>query len=198
MRRERARTHLLIVTPLYAAAAARTNTVTYLWNSPRSAICRGWSTPYRKGRGGRHPRHALKELKAKSSKFAGMKHAVNDLDFVSECLAAFGEDFKVLQSDLKELSFPDDGGRRLRADERGGNLCPGVLSRDVRSGSGTRFGGGDVPPEVIRDQSGCLFRYEPDPAQVHDETARPSCGERASPAHGAGTPGAREAARLRD
>jgi 4-hydroxy-tetrahydrodipicolinate synthase len=34
-----------------------------------------------------------------------MKHAVNDLGFVSECLAEFGDDFRLFVG-LEELSFP--------------------------------------------------------------------------------------------
>ena len=47
----------------------------------------------------------LRELKARSPGFVGMKHAVNDLGFVSECLAAFGPSFKIFVG-LEELSFP--------------------------------------------------------------------------------------------
>lgn len=37
--------------------------------------------------------------------FVGMKHAVNDLGFVTECLAEFGPDFRIFVG-LEELSFP--------------------------------------------------------------------------------------------
>src|SRR5262245_13365839 len=47
----------------------------------------------------------LKACKDKSPTFVGMKHAVNDLGFVSECLHEFGNDFKVFVG-LEELSFP--------------------------------------------------------------------------------------------
>lgn len=47
----------------------------------------------------------MKELRERSATFAGMKHAVNDLGFVSECLAALGEDFRIFVG-LEELSFP--------------------------------------------------------------------------------------------
>ena len=48
----------------------------------------------------------LKELQGRSrATFVGMKHAVNDLDFVSECFDALGLDFKVFVG-LEELSFP--------------------------------------------------------------------------------------------
>ena len=47
----------------------------------------------------------LKELRDKSPTFVGMKHAVNDLDFASECLGALGRDFRIFVG-LEELSFP--------------------------------------------------------------------------------------------
>ena len=47
----------------------------------------------------------LKTLKERSRTFVGMKHAVNDLGFVSECFAQLGHDFKVFVG-LEELSFP--------------------------------------------------------------------------------------------
>lgn len=47
----------------------------------------------------------LKQLKDRSKTFVGMKHAVNDLAFVSQCLAAFGHDFKIFVG-LEELSYP--------------------------------------------------------------------------------------------
>jgi 4-hydroxy-tetrahydrodipicolinate synthase len=47
----------------------------------------------------------LKELREQSHTFVGMKHAVNDLDFASECLGALGRDFKIFVG-LEELSFP--------------------------------------------------------------------------------------------
>ena len=47
----------------------------------------------------------LKELRDRSESFVGMKHAVNDLDFASECFGALGLDFKIFVG-LEELSFP--------------------------------------------------------------------------------------------
>ncbi len=47
----------------------------------------------------------LKELRAKSSTFVGMKHAVNDLGFVAEALNALGPQFRIFVG-LEELSFP--------------------------------------------------------------------------------------------
>ena len=48
----------------------------------------------------------LSALKDQFDHFVGMKHAVNDLGFVSECLNAFGADFKIFVG-LEELSFPE-------------------------------------------------------------------------------------------
>ena len=47
----------------------------------------------------------IAELKDSSPLFVGMKHAVNDLGFVSECLARVGNDFRIFVG-LEELSFP--------------------------------------------------------------------------------------------
>jgi 4-hydroxy-tetrahydrodipicolinate synthase len=47
----------------------------------------------------------LKELRDRSQTFVGMKHAVNDLDFASECFGALGLEFKIFVG-LEELSFP--------------------------------------------------------------------------------------------
>ena len=48
----------------------------------------------------------LSALRDEFDHFVGMKHAVNDLGFVSECLNAFGADFKIFVG-LEELSFPE-------------------------------------------------------------------------------------------
>jgi len=68
----------------------------------------------------------LKELHEKSSTFVGMKHAVNDLGFVSECVAALGKDFKIFVG-LEELSLPMMvvGGCGLM--NAVGNLRPDIL-----------------------------------------------------------------------
>ncbi len=69
----------------------------------------------------------LKELRAKSATFVGMKHAVNDLGFVSECVAALGKGFKIFVG-LEELSLPMMvvGGCGLM--NAVGNLRPDILA----------------------------------------------------------------------
>ena len=69
----------------------------------------------------------LKALKDKSPHFVGIKQAVNDLGFVSECLHEFGKDFKVFVG-LEELSFPMMAVGACGLMNAVGNLRPGVLS----------------------------------------------------------------------
>jgi len=69
----------------------------------------------------------LKAVKDKSEHFVGIKHAVNDLGFVSECLHEFGEEFKVFVG-LEELSFPMMAVGACGLMNAVGNLRPGVLA----------------------------------------------------------------------
>jgi 4-hydroxy-tetrahydrodipicolinate synthase len=69
----------------------------------------------------------FKELKDKSPTFVGVKYAVNDVGFVSECFAAFGKDFKVFVG-LEELSFPMMALGACGLMNAVGNLRPRVLS----------------------------------------------------------------------
>ncbi len=70
---------------------------------------------------------SMKTLKEKSPTFVGMKHAVNDLGFVTECFAALGDDFKVFVG-LEELSFPMLTIGACGLMNAVGNLRPGVLA----------------------------------------------------------------------
>jgi 4-hydroxy-tetrahydrodipicolinate synthase len=56
-----------------------------------------------------------------------MKHAVNDLGFVTECFAALGDDFKVFVG-LEELSFPMMTIGACGLMNAVGNLRPGILA----------------------------------------------------------------------
>ncbi len=69
----------------------------------------------------------LSELKEKSPNFVGMKHAVDDLGFVSQCFAALGEDFKVFVG-LEDLSFPMMAVGACGLMNAVGNLRPDVLA----------------------------------------------------------------------
>ena len=69
----------------------------------------------------------LKEIKERSPTFVGMKHAVNDLGFVSECMAAFGRDFRIFVG-LEELSFPMMTVGACGLMNAVGNLRPRILA----------------------------------------------------------------------
>jgi 4-hydroxy-tetrahydrodipicolinate synthase len=70
---------------------------------------------------------SLRELKRRSPTFVGMKHAVNNLGFVTECLVAFGPDFKIFVG-LEELSFPMMAIGAIGLMNAVGNLRPRVLA----------------------------------------------------------------------
>lgn len=69
----------------------------------------------------------VKELKDKSPTFVGMKHATADLDFVSDCIAAVGADFKIFVG-LEELSFPMLAVGACGLMNAVGNLRPRILA----------------------------------------------------------------------
>ncbi len=68
----------------------------------------------------------VKELQDRSPTFIGMKHAVNDLGFVSECLDAW-PDYKVFVG-LEELSFPMMAVGAVGLMNAVGNLRPDLLA----------------------------------------------------------------------
>jgi len=70
----------------------------------------------------------LKAVKERSPSFVGIKQAVNDLGFVSECLHELGLDFKVFVG-LEELSFPMMAVGACGLMNAVGNLRPGVLAK---------------------------------------------------------------------
>ncbi len=116
---------LLIVTPYYTRPPQRGLVAYYLELAKISGL--PWMVYHIPGRTAVSVTlDTLKELKAKSAAFVGMKHAVNDLGFVSECLAAFGPDFKIFVG-LEELSFPMMAVGACGLMNAVGNLCPGVL-----------------------------------------------------------------------
>lgn len=69
----------------------------------------------------------LKEIAERSPTFVGMKHAVNDLGFVSECMAAFGKDLRIFVG-LEELSFPMMTVGACGLMNAVGNLRPRILA----------------------------------------------------------------------
>ncbi len=95
---------LLIVTPYYSRPPQR-GIIEYY-----ATLAEGHSTPWMiyhiPGRAAVSVTlDTVKTLKDRCPNFVGMKHAVGDLGFVSECIAAFGEDFRIFVG-LEEWSFP--------------------------------------------------------------------------------------------
>lgn len=116
---------LLIVTPYYTRPPQRGLVAYYLEVAKISNL--PWMVYHIPGRTAVGVTlDTLKELKFKSPAFVGMKHAVNDLGFVSECLAAFGRDFKIFVG-LEELSFPMMAVGACGLMNAVGNLCPAIL-----------------------------------------------------------------------
>ncbi|MFP6681185.1 MAG: 4-hydroxy-tetrahydrodipicolinate synthase, partial [Gammaproteobacteria bacterium] len=95
---------LLIVTPYYIRPPQRGITAYYLELAERHEL--PWMIYHIPGRAAVSVTlDTLKEIKDKSPRFVGMKHAVNDLGFASECIGVFGTEFRVFVG-LEELSFP--------------------------------------------------------------------------------------------
>jgi len=71
---------------------------------------------------------SMKAIREGSENFVGMKHAVNDLGFVTECLSALGHDFKIFVG-LEDLSFPMMTIGACGLMNAVGNLRPGILAQ---------------------------------------------------------------------
>jgi 4-hydroxy-tetrahydrodipicolinate synthase len=116
---------LLIVTPYYSRPPQRGLVAYYLELAKISDL--PWMVYHIPGRTAVSVTiDTLRELKAKSPSFVGMKHAVNDLGLVSECFAVLGSDFKIFVG-LEELSFPMMAIGACGLMNAVGNLCPRVL-----------------------------------------------------------------------
>ncbi len=117
---------LLIVTPYYSRPPQR-GIVKYYLEVTRNVPV-PWMIYHIPGRAAVSVTvDTVKELKEKSPTFVGMKHAATDLDFVSDCLAAVGRDFKIFVG-LEELSFPMMAVGACGLMNAVGNLKPGVLA----------------------------------------------------------------------
>ena len=116
---------LLIVTPYYIKPPQRGIIEYYLEITKDVAI--PWMIYHIPGRAAVSITiETIKELKEKSSNFVGMKHAVSDLGFVSQCLAEF-PDFKIFVG-LEELSFPELTIGAVGLMNAVGNLRPHILA----------------------------------------------------------------------
>ncbi len=95
---------LLIVTPYYSRPPQRGLVEYYLEVTKPYDI--PWMVYHIPGRAAVSVTiETLTTLKERSRTFIGMKHAINDMGFVSDCLARFGPDFRIFVG-LEELSFP--------------------------------------------------------------------------------------------
>jgi 4-hydroxy-tetrahydrodipicolinate synthase len=116
----------LIVTPYYSRPPQRGLVQFYL------EVMRGidlpWMIYHIPGRAAVDVKvDTVKELKEKSPTLVGMKHASTDLDFVTECFAAVGRDFKIFVG-LEDLSFPMMAMGACGLMNAVGNLRPRVLA----------------------------------------------------------------------
>ena len=117
---------LLIVTPYYIKPPQRGLIEYYLELTEKIDI--PWMIYHIPGRTAVNVTlETMKILSDKSANFVGMKHAVNDLGFVTECLSAFGSDFKIFVG-LEELSFPMLSIGACGLMNAVGNLRPNILS----------------------------------------------------------------------
>ena len=117
---------LLIVTPYYIKPPQRGLVEYYLELTEKIDI--PWMIYHIPGRTAVNVTlETMKILSDKSTNFVGMKHAVNDLGFVTECLSAFGPDFKIFVG-LEELSFPMLSIGACGLMNAVGNLRPNILS----------------------------------------------------------------------
>ncbi|MDT3684259.1 MAG: 4-hydroxy-tetrahydrodipicolinate synthase [Pseudorhodoplanes sp.] len=117
---------LLIVTPYYTRPPQR-GIIAYYLEAMRG-IDLPWMIYHIPGRAAIDVKvDTVKELRDKSANFVGMKHASLDLNFVTECLAAVGSDFKIFVG-LEELSFPMMAIGACGLMNAVGNLRPRLLS----------------------------------------------------------------------
>ena len=95
---------LLIVTPYYIRPPQRGLVDYYVELSKRSALpLMIYHIPGRAAVA--MTLDSFKAIADRAESFVGMKHAVNDLGFVTECLSEFGPDFRIFVG-LEELSYP--------------------------------------------------------------------------------------------
>ncbi len=105
----------------------------------------------------------LKALKDRSPNFIGMKHAVNDLGFVSECLGEFGPDFRIFVG-LEELSFPMMAVGACGLMNAVGNLRPDVLARMCDAvAAGDMAGGRALHDQLLEINKAVFFDTNPIP-----------------------------------
>lgn len=109
---------------------------------------------------------AMQQIRDRAPNFVGMKHAVNDLGFVTECLAAFGDDFRIFVG-LEELSFPMMACGACGLMNAVGNLRPTALvemveavwNNDLRAGRAIHQRLLEVNQSVFYDTNPVPIKY---------------------------------------
>ena len=102
-------------------------------------------------------------LRDLSSHFIGMKHAVNDLGFVAECLTRVGDDFKIFVG-LEELSFPMMAVGACGLMNAVGNLQPRPLAEMCEAlWRGDLNGARTVHQQLLRINKAVFFDTNPIP-----------------------------------
>lgn len=118
---------LLIVTPYYIRPPQR-GLVAYYADVARHTS-KPWMIYHIPGRAAVNVTlETLEEISRASPSFVGIKHAVDDLGFVSKCLDRFGMEFRIFVG-LEDLSFPMMAVGACGLMNAVGNLAPRQLSR---------------------------------------------------------------------
>jgi 4-hydroxy-tetrahydrodipicolinate synthase len=118
---------LLIVTPYYIRPPQRGLAKYYVEIGKRTKL--PWMIYHIPGRAAVSVTlDTVLEISKKSPNFVGMKHAVDDLGFVSTCLDALGMDFRIFVG-LEDLSFPMMAVGACGLMNAVGNLQPRKLAR---------------------------------------------------------------------
>lgn len=118
---------LLIVTPYYSRPPQRGIVKYYLELTKRIDL--PWMIYHIPGRAAVGVTiETVRELSKKSPNFVGMKHAVDDLGFVSTCLDALGSEFRIFVG-LEDLSYPMMAVGACGLMNAVGNLQPRILAR---------------------------------------------------------------------
>jgi 4-hydroxy-tetrahydrodipicolinate synthase len=156
---------LLIVTPYYSRPPQR-GLIDYYLEVTR-ALEIPWMVYHIPGRAAVSVTlDTLKQLKERSRTFVGMKHAANDLNFVSQCFAALGHDFKVFVG-LEELSYPMMAIGACGLMNAVGNLrpnllvemCESVWARDMKRGEAIHHALFEINEAVFYDTNPIPMKY---------------------------------------
>jgi 4-hydroxy-tetrahydrodipicolinate synthase len=118
---------LLIVTPYYIRPPQRGLAAYYADVAARTK--KPWMIYHIPGRAAVNVTlETLEEISRTSPNFVGIKHAVDDLGFVSKCLDRFGMEFRIFVG-LEDLSFPMMAVGACGLMNAVGNLAPRQLAR---------------------------------------------------------------------